>query len=201
MTTATAIDWNAWREGYEDMSFEDMQAFYEEVAERHPVQQSFAADSAETAFDLIGGKGRLHVVELGGWNGRLAAHMLERGGIGHWRNFDIVDVPQVCTHPDYSRVVLEDWFWKGPWRVGDVFVATHTIEHLSAEHLAALLRTVHTHWIYLESPLAWEPTDWTNYPGSHKLEVGWQGVEEMIVREIGYERVAATDLAGLWRRK
>jgi hypothetical protein len=191
--TAAKIDWDAWRADYDTMTFADQQAFYAQVAELHPRQESFDLEKANEAFDKIGGS-NLIVVELGGWDGRLARDMLARTDIATWENWDIADLPQVCTRENYRRELLDDYLWTTPID-GDVFVACHTIEHLKARELQKLFAKLRTSWVYLEAPLSDDGTDWTGYPGSHILEIGWEGVNELL-SAWDYHPVHP----GLWRK-
>jgi len=189
-----AIDWDVWRAEYDTMSFADQQAFYQRVADLHPEQRSANIPRAHAAFDGIGGED-LTVVELGGWDGTLAASMLTRGDVCGWTNFDIVGVPQRCARLEYHLIVLDDHLWNVYEPFGDVFVATHTIEHLKARELKLLFDCLRVDWIYLEAPLDDGPRDWAGYPGSHVLEIGWDGVNDLL-SERGWVALGG----GLWGR-
>lgn len=191
------IDWDAWRAEHAEMSFHDQQLFYQRVAREHPEQQHFDLAEAAATFDLINTPGAT-VVELGGWNGALASRLLSKFPISSWTNYDIVGVPQVCDHPRYQLVVLDDYFWKLPARPADAFVATHTIEHLTGEELEMLLDALLVDFIYLESPLGSEGQSWAGYPGSHILELGWREVRQLI-SDMGYVTVRLGADTGLWQ--
>jgi hypothetical protein len=195
MTAATEIDWDKWRVDYDRMTFADQQEFYKLVAELHPHQQSFDPAAINEAFDVIKGHD-MDVVELGGWDGRLASSMLGRDDILFWENVDLVEVPQVCSHPAYRLRVLKRPAWDD-LLVGDVFVACHTIEHLKARELALLFDCIRADWIYLEAPLEQGGHDWKGYKGSHILEIGWEEIRDMLdVR--GYSWAGGSYTSGLW---
>jgi len=177
------------------MTFADQQQFYLRVAAVYPMQESANVSMADEAFRRIGAEG-LKVIELGGWNGRLASSMLQRPNVAFWTNYDIVGVPQVCSAPGYSRVVLRKWFWSRRHKA-DVFVAAHTIEHLSRRDLGLLFDCLDVRWIYLDAPLDRGPRDWSGYSGSHVLEIGWDGVAEMLEAR-GYQAIMDP---GLWERQ
>lgn len=186
-TDVRPIDWDAWRAGYDQMSFADQREFYRRVAELHPFQASFRPAQITRAFDCIGGRD-LRVCELGGWDGRLAERMLARPDVASWTNFDLAAVPQACGRAGYLRVVLEDYLWNGPPVDADILVATHTIEHLRARELALLFDWTAARWIYLESPIVSDATDfrWDGFEGSHVLEIGWAQILAMLGRR-GYK--------------
>ena len=126
-------------------SFDDQQRFYRLVADLYPVQQSFDPLLATNAFDAIHGAD-LNVVELGGWDGKLAQNMLHRTDVATWTNYDLVEVPTACSQPGYQMVVLEDYLWTNPIR-GDVFVATHMIEHIRFRELLDLFDALRVSWV------------------------------------------------------
>ena len=191
-----AIDWDSWRAAYAGMTFADQVAFYEMCLELHPGQQSY--DSAEAIGVLRKIRGwyerPLRVVELGGWDGRLGRDMLSTGLVGEWTNYDLVEPPQAVAE-GYAFVRLVDWFWSGVVVDADLFVASHTIEHLSLPHLQLLAGCLTTDWVHLQAPLEREPRAWAGYPGSHILEVGWDGVDDVLAN-VGYLPWGN----GLWRQ-
>lgn len=197
METAVGINWDGWRQQYSEMTFRDQQAFYRQVAQEHPDQQHFDVLEAEAAFSRIGIYG-MTVVEMGGWDGALAETLIGHFPIVRWQNYDIVAVyPQVCDDPRYKRIVLGDWFWNQP-RSADVFVATHTIEHITGGELAKLFDCLDCEYVYLESPLKADGQSWAGYVGSHILELGWRQVDGLLV-ERGYELIRPGVGTGLWQ--
>lgn len=196
------LDWDAWRANYDSMTFADLQAFYAQVAELYPHQESANLAIANEAFDVIPVPDK-QVIELGGWNGRLARDMMARGDVGRWSNFDLVEVPQACSASGYFMRLLEDYIWNGRVRYADVFVACHTIEHLSGRHLedlVAWLDRSRIQWVYFEAPLGEEAYDWQGYAGSHVLEFGWRDID-VLMDEHDYYRVSlSTTAAGLYGR-
>jgi len=179
------------------MTFADQQEFYRVVAIEHPEQQHFNTNAAISAFEQID-EPSFTVVELGGWDGALAYHLLDRFPILRWINYDIVSVePQVCIDRRYHPVELDDWFWNER-RTADVFVATHMIEHITDRELGELFDCLDVDWIYLEAPLLIDGQKWYGYRGSHILELGWKDVVAMLY-ERGYEPAYSERDIGLWR--
>ena len=72
---------------------------------------------------------------------------------------------------------MEDWYWTSH-HFCDLFVASHVLEHLKFDDVRKVFDSTHARWLYLQSPLGQEATDWSNYRGSHILEVGWRELEE-----------------------
>lgn len=192
MTTTVDLDWDAWRESYDTMTFAEQRDFYEQVATLYPYQQHFTLTHICQAFEYA--QPRV-VAELGGWNGRLAAEMLSRFDLASWINYDIVDVAQATTDSRYRQCVLTDYLWNLEPVQADIFVATHTIEHLKLDDLRLLVYGLDCEHVFFEAPLQSEPTDWRGYAGSHVLEVGWDGVDDLMA-DAGYHNV----MHGLWER-
>jgi hypothetical protein len=176
------IDFNTWRARYDTMTFAEHQAFNQQVADRYPEQQSWDAAACE-AF-LRTHRPRL-VAEVGGWDGALAARMLERlDDIDRWVNYDITDVPQVCVDRRYVRCLLERWPWQHTI-TADALVLSHVAEHMRATQLAALLKRWRVHHVYLDVPVEAAPPNWHGYSGTHILEVGRDGLQAL-AEQAGY---------------
>lgn len=190
------IDWDHWRGEHARMTFADQQAFYRRVAEEHPCQQSFDVPHAQGTFDRIGGSA-LEVLELGGWDGALAQALLStRTDIASWTNYDIVAVSQVCRHPRYRLELLGDYLWNQDEVRGDVFLACHTVEHLTAAELARLFDVLRVEFIYLQAPIEVSGrSNWDGYNGSHILEIGWDEIDALLL-----ERGYAVRGQNLWGR-
>ena len=167
--TVTALDWNQWRNDYDEMSFADHQAFNAEAARLHPEQRCWDAEACATFLEE---RRPASVVELGGWDGSLAAEMLARfPSIRSWTNFDITpDVPQACDDPRYLRRVLTNW----PWRLApkaDALVASHVFEHMRMREVEWLLDRWDVDSVYVDIPIS-GPPNWDGYTGSHIIEAG-----------------------------
>ena len=181
---------NDWRSAYSWMSYSDQQLFYSQVETEFPQQANFSSEAALTFFRRVSPESR--VIELGGWKGDLAAAVLTSplsDRVSSWTNYDICPTlggKAVCKDPRYRLIVPMGWFWKTAVQDAEVFVATHTIEHLSVKHLEALLVKVaklpSLQYIYLESPLPDSAVRnrWPDYFGSHILEVGWEQVTGLL---------------------
>lgn len=191
MTTATAINWNAWRSRYDEMTFADQVTFYDLVFDDFPEQGRFSTRVLGRLLEgPIGDEVRplgwssippLSVVELGGWNGGFASEILpEHPEIRKWRNYEVsaaAVAATVCEDGRYQGIALRDWYWAEE-HSADIFVASHVLEHLKLRDVLATFDATDARWLYLQAPLGEEATDWTNYRGSHILEVGWRVLGE-----------------------
>lgn len=179
----TALDWNHWRTTYSERTYREHQGFYSEVYAAHPVQRHYDADLCSRAIEQIN---PAYVVELGGWDGELAHLMLDAHPIKQWTNVEICDEARhgSAGNPRYRTPILGDWYWTQQW-TADLFVASHTIEHLTADHLERTIAATKTKAIYLDAPLPDEPTDWRNFTGTHILPLNWQGVDQLLAKH-GY---------------
>jgi hypothetical protein len=179
MTTATAIDWNAWRAVYDETTFMEQRDFYNEVFALHPVQDRFSVKHLHALLEHIGQP--VSVVELGGWTGEFAAAVLPKHPeIVRWRNYEISShaVDESVYHSArFEPVALRDWYWS--WEhTCDLFVASHVLEHLKLRDVLKVFDVTDAPWMYLQAPLGSEPPTWDGYRGSHILEVGWAWLTE-----------------------
>lgn len=182
MTAATAIDWNAWRASYDGLTFADQQAFYDRVYDEFPEQARYSTRVLERFLAFIDRQDP-DVVELGGWDGGFAQEILwQKPLIASWTNYEISAAAvraSVCDDSRFFPVALRDWYWRRH-HVCDLFVASHVLEHLKLVDVLKVFDTTHAKWLYLQSPIADEGRDWTNYRGSHILEVGWRVLVEKL---------------------
>ena len=175
-------EFDLWREHYDSLTFQDQQAFYRRLAVLYPCQQSFSLYQAGLFFQRYRPRS---VVELGGWDGALANHILAGDSrIEWWHNYDLVEVPQACVDDRYMLHVLSEPF-QAATRSGDAFVATHTIEHLKEHEIREVVARLKFRVCLIEAPLNDRPTDWTGYFGSHILDVGWARIDQ-VFSEHGY---------------
>lgn len=179
----TPGDFDTWRADYDKMTVAQHKAWLSAIWTEYPVQEGWRLDEGgwSAFFDLVlEREDQVRVVEIGGWDGGLATWALDRyERVKWWTNIDL------CWEALYSSPMLEryavycpDCF---PWEMpalflGEVYLASHTIEHMSFEHLTALLEKIPDSARYLAftSPLPSNGVpDWTGYLGTHVLEASW----------------------------
>lgn len=189
--TLTAVDWNAWRAGYDSTSFAGQRRFYDRVFDEFPDQARFSVKALSALLARIDEP--VSVVELGGWDGGFAAEMLRsHPHIREWFNYEIsakAVASSVCSDHRYYGVALEDWYWSHDHQA-DVFVASHVIEHLRLADVAKAVLATDCRFVYFQAPIGDAPSSWHNYRGSHILECGWTGVGDMMA-SFGFRMIEA----------
>lgn len=176
-------DFDVWRREYDTLSFEDHKRYYEDWARRFPCQQSWNLKYAQEFMDRFQPR---TVIELGGWDGSLAAALIPGNFVLSWRNYDLIEVPQVCELNQYELRVLDQPLWECGPLFADAFVATHTIEHLKARELELLIPKLNVTSCLVEAPIERRGREWWGYEGSHILEIGWDGVDDIFAQS-GFE--------------
>jgi hypothetical protein len=193
---ATAFDFDLWRENYDSMTFADHVETYAELQRLYPVQRHFDANACSEFIDLTPGT---RVLEIGGWDGELAREVLgSHDLLRSWENVEICK--EVRDHPvfrdtRYTARATSDFAWVcGCYdHIADTLVMSHVAEHMRWKELQALLSDMpKVRAIYLASPLPQDGSapDWTGYPGTHILEVGWDSISAFL-GGLGFRQMAA----------
>lgn len=183
------MDWDAYRSVYGTLDFDAKQRHYDEVFRNHPAQEHHAADQVAAFLGRVVSDDCRVVTEMGGWRGELARKMLDKFPTLDWTNYDFclpaIESP-VFTDERYHPVGLRDYLWNRERIEGDIFVAAHVIEHLTADELAALIGKLDARHVYLEAPLLLPGQVWAGYFGDHVLDIGWSEVDDLMTAA-GYE--------------
>lgn len=166
--------WDEWRKNYAEFSFQDQQSFYSQLNGKSCKFYSISfmkyVLSALQSF-----KGT--IIELGGQYGELAQDCLSQNStIQSWQNYEINPntMRTICKDPRYSIHILSTYFWDlQPLPQGDVFIASHVLEHISLNHLNCLLDRLTYPRILIEVPLPDITPIWMHYDGSHILELAF----------------------------
>lgn len=179
-----AVDFDNWREQYATMTYQEQQAFYDRVEQDHPAQNSYRQNlPAWLRFftHVTARLSRPRVLELGGWHGEMAAEILAAfPALDTWTNYEICPAAvkkSVCDDRRYRAIVSYDYAWNVRLPDSDVFVACHTIEHITVNQFEQLLDNLPLMVSYtaIEMPLPDKgPAEWAGYHGSHIFEAGWQ---------------------------
>lgn len=189
----TAAWCNAWRERYRSMPFSQHQSDTDAIMVGHatPDIGGKLIDSRDLCRCISSiDHDELDVLEFGGWRGAMAASVLSKlNGLNSWENYDICPsslLEKDCLDSRYFGVVPDNFLWETP-RLSDsyhIFVSSHAIEHLTAEHLEKLFRWLpdSINWMYLCAPIQDSATTekWQDYGGTHILEIGWEQVLDLL---------------------
>lgn len=199
LITISEQNWDKWRELYDQLSFHEHQLFYNILESLYPEQKHFDLEFAKRVFEEVKPK---HVTEAGGWKGELANELFNSSGVWTWFIYELCDAAKakcITNEICYMDVFCFDW-WNYEIIPGDLFLATHFIEHLSDVHFESLASNLEFPYVYFESPLSWEGQDWKGYNGTHKLTYGWKKVIE-VMSSNGFEVKMTNGTCYLFKKK
>jgi hypothetical protein len=158
-----------WRRDYQSglTSRVEVAAVYETLSHQFPEQNYFDTDAARV---FVARYEPNAVVELGGWDGALARELLRRfPTVSSWDNYEIAFLPQVCADPRYTfHTITSRWVWQEPI-VGDAFIASHVLEHISDSQLGDLIDAIDCDVAFVDVPLGNQRHDWMRSPTTHVL--------------------------------
>jgi hypothetical protein len=194
------MTFDQWRDSYDSMTFEQQQDYHDHLEGMYPDQAHYDQESAEKIFRWLQPNS---VIEAGAWKGNLADHILHREAIQTWKAIELCPaaIKKTVCHDErfsYQPISRFDW-WNEKPIVCDLFLATHFIEHLRFTHLQELVKAISAKHIYFEAPLTSNGESWEGYHGTHKLEVGWNGVADLLAAK-GFKMVDITHHCKLFER-
>lgn len=172
---------NTYRMNFNSMSFQALKDLTLQLHAGFPQSPCYRMMPELLAQCYNRGYKMQHIVELGGYNGVLAESMLgTTNSILSWVNVELCTIEQKCTSSRYAVKYLTDFAHLLKY-VGDVFVSSHTLEHLSAEQVAILVSNIECELVVLEVPLPLlHGTDWNNYWGTHVLTMSLMQLKELL---------------------
>jgi hypothetical protein len=191
------VDWDGWRRDYDTMSFAEHQAFSRLVYDAYPVQKHYCDQALRHCLQLCHAT---TVWEVGGYDGAAAQAMLAGNkDLRAWGNMELCPVvPVVCHDGRYHHVTLDCWPWEHEL-ASDLLVLSHVIEHMRLRQARTLLAGFSGGWLYIDTPLPWVGApSWEHSTTTHILEVGWDGLLEMLDEE-GWVLQATWGDADGWR--
>jgi len=192
-----------WRADYDKLSCSEhikkLSTLQKDHVPKPKTTFNFREDTSFGFFDYIfKEKDSVRVLEFGGGLGHLADKMISKYGdkIIEWTNYEMQTfaiTDNSCDYEQYTSYISNKFIWeqplKGPY---DVFVSTHSIEHIKAYQLNLLMNKIRNlvDYVYLESPLCDDSKNLTpetnvnrffkNCSALHILEIGWNQVLKML---------------------
>jgi len=187
------MNWNEYRENYPTLTFNEKKRLHESWYSLYPIQEGYAQNSVffMKCIDKIieqTKKENLTLVEYGGYDGGLAALVMQEHYHIKWINIEIIPhkAKEFLRNRDYFEHVLESevWIEKPEFKAYDVFLSSSTLEHISDEEIIKLFDYVLSQkfkYLVLLVDTTQEGTDWINYGGGHVLRTGSIGIKKMLV--------------------
>jgi len=166
---------DAYRMFYNYFSFETLKAINNRLCEVFDEQSSFNFDMFMEIFRIAQKEaGRtLRVIELGSFKGELKNKVTE--SVEFWIGYDLFP----C-----SDVELVDYFYNTEIPDADLFVCTHTFEHMSFEEVQKCVKHIKgCEFAAIEIPLR---DSWNGYNGTHVLEASREDIIRLF-SENGFE--------------
>jgi len=180
--------WNLYRDYYDLLTFEDLVVLNDKLDELFPNQNHFNEQVIKGYFDQLVSE-ELFVLELGCHVGNLAKTMLrEYSNVTRWTGLDIsksVIKRTIVRDIRYFSFHLETWFFETKLPIFNVFISTHTLEHMRLTEVFKCLKHVDpVTYMILEIPLS--KNRWYNYGGTHILDANKDTLKR-IFTELGYD--------------
>jgi len=187
------VDWSMfddWRAAYDTMSLQDQIEYHSMFYGRWPVVHQHGDDRPVVEFFHDLASEPISVLEIGGWTGDAAQHMLSRhSNIEEWHNQEICREAVAASIPKDNRywaAVPQVWPWEMQWPGYNVLFLQHVVEHMKFDQFKALIAAVpNAKHVFIQSPLENEGLTWEGYPGCHILEVGWNEIDNAMA-EAGF---------------
>jgi len=190
---------NLWRENYDSLTFSQHKDIVDCWNSRSVLERSAHTSFFMWAFKQLAGAGvdlgKRRIAELGPADGWLAFNCLSKLEFKSWIGYDISRIMVERTLPEvkglgFVNTELNEQFWESSVEEFDIFVSSHTIEHLSDNHFKELLKFIspRTEAIILEICVKGNRADWKDYGGSHILTLNSSDIDIMI-RDRGFASV------------
>lgn len=181
-------DWDVYRKFYPSLSFQDCMRVSETFDQLWPHQAFFSLEAIQQIFDFVelNIAEAIKVIELGCHEGHLAKSMLGKyESIASWSGYDINHralLRSVVDDDRYRAIALNDWFHHIELPEFNVFVSSHTLEHLDSEQAIKVFDQISEKAIFLvlEIPISEDGQDWQGYKGTHVLKEGRRVIRQII---------------------
>ena len=180
------VNFDKFRKDYNNLTFNEVEKFYQSLHSHFPNQEYMKHYHFKKMFDYIPAD-ELVVVELGCNKGTRSKHLVNRlPKIKKWFGYDFKEF-KGTSNGRYQFKVVDDWFYNIDIPDHDVFVCSHTIEHLSNWQAIKVLEHISktANYIMIEVPLTRKRQDWKGRWNAHIMTFTIDELKFMI-RGIGY---------------
>lgn len=208
-TMNTKDNSDKWRKNYSRMTYDDQRKYYNTILNLTCDQRQYTIEYIEKPFNNMLKDKELKIIELGGYQGELAHRILRKySNIVAWDNFEITDrarTNSVCNDGRYRPIITNEFLWDIGYvaleEKYNVFLSSHTIEHISTADFKKLVDTVIRHCDYciLEIPMPYNvpknDLNWKGFDGTHILDIPWEEILEILYRA-GFTQFELSDGRG-----
>ena len=176
------LTFNEWREKYSILTDEEQKQYMNDIEEKYPVQIQFNNSAFYDFFKFV--YSDTSVIEMGGWKGELANHILPNfPNIKEWVNYELCENAinkSVCNDNRYKTINSIFRWWENADINSDIFVASHSIEHINKCDFFNLIKKVNSQYIFFDIPLLFKGQSWDNYGGTHINTIMWDELIKLL---------------------
>jgi len=176
------LTFNEWREKYSILTDEEQKQYMNDIEEKYPVQIQFNNSAFYDFFKFV--YSDTSVIEMGGWKGELANKILPNfPNIKEWVNYELCENAinkSVCNDSRYKTINSIFRWWENADINSDIFVASHSIEHINKCDFFNLIKKVNSQYIFFDIPLLFEGQSWDNYGGTHINTIMWDELIKLL---------------------
>jgi len=190
---AKAGRWDLYRELYTSLSLKDKQELFHRCYDLFPDQDCSNHEVASEVFDIVCKKIKDPVVvELGCHRGDLAKSILKQyPKIIKWYGYDInlkALQNKVVEDKRFIPLGLETEFYLTNIPVFNIFVCTHTLEHIKFHEVYSCLNKISdiAKIIFIEIPIDKGGNNWSGYTGAHVSDYSINYLKKVIIF-LGYD--------------
>uniref|UniRef100_A0A6H1Z7H3 Putative methyltransferase n=1 Tax=viral metagenome TaxID=1070528 RepID=A0A6H1Z7H3_9ZZZZ len=192
LRVGTNFDFDAYRQYYSSLSFPERQRISEALDQIWPLQARFNLLLLDRIFSLIEPDipGAIKILELGCHEGHLAKEILQRVpgfSVQSWVGYDLnaralSRSASIVNDERFSSFALGDWFYNIELPEFNIFLSTHTLEHMVLHEATKIFDHICKKALYLifEIPIEENGQAWRGYKGSHVLEAGRKIIRKLL---------------------
>jgi len=186
------FNFDSYRQYYSSLSFQANKRISEALDHMWPHQAQFNLRRLTKIFALIEPEipGAMKVIELGCHEGHLAKGILQRipgFSIQSWVGYDLNSRAlsrsgSIVNDERFSTVALARVFYMTELPEFNIFVSTHTLEHMNIHEVIKVFDHTCKGSLYLvlEIPIKENGQDWRCYKGAHVLKEGRRAIRELL---------------------